>query len=99
MQEKTAYANDDSPSVLPYRVGRLEVAVEKGFAQQEKQLRDIVAGFVTQRDLAEAKQEAREEHNRIWGAINGIKRFGAWSVGVLLSALLVIAAFIGILRK
>lgn len=99
MQDKTAYANDDSPSVLPYRVGRLEVAVEKGFANQEKQLRDIISGFVTQKDLTEAKSEAREEHARIWGAINGIKRFGGWAVGVLLTTLLVIAAFIGLLRK
>jgi lipid A disaccharide synthetase len=65
IQETSTGPNDDSPGVVAYRVGRLEVAVREGFLTQAEQLRNIVDGFVTEKELTEAKAAGDEIHQRL----------------------------------
>lgn len=99
IQETTVSQNDDSPSVVAYRVGRLEQAVKDGFESQTAQLRNIVEGFVTEKELTEAKQESDLEHKRLWGAIEDIRKASRWWVGTILTAVAGVAAIVMAVKK
>lgn len=90
---------DSSPAVVAYRVAQLELTVRDGFERQTEQLTKIVDGFVTEKEMIEARKEGDEEHKRLWAAIADIKKSAKWWVGVLLSAILASVAVIGLVIK
>lgn len=91
--------NDSSPAVVAYRVGQLEANQKERFDSLSQQLTKIVEGFVTEKEMVEAKLEASEEHKRIWKAIAEIKASAKWWVGVILTAVGVSAAVVALVIK
>lgn len=76
----TQTITEDNPSVLSYRVGQLELGVaelkktvEVGQEKLDKKLTDLMLHFATQKDLAEVKTAAHEEHQRLWDKIDEVE--------------------------
>lgn len=90
---------ESTPAVVSYRVGQLELTQKEGFAALNDKLDNIVAGFVTEKEMTEAKLEAAEEHKRLWQAIRDIKASAKWWVGVILTAVGVSAAVVALVIK
>jgi hypothetical protein len=62
---------ENSPAVLAYRVGQLEIAVANGFKELKAELASQKALYATKLEMAEVRTQAHEEHERIW---NELKR-------------------------
>lgn len=60
---------DDSPSVIAYRVKKLEDLQAEGFKSLSKKLDDIASGFATKDDLIVAQKAADKEHEIIYERI------------------------------
>jgi O6-methylguanine-DNA--protein-cysteine methyltransferase len=84
-KEANVSDNDSSPAVVAWRVGQLEANQEKRFDSLSQQLEKIVEGFVTEKEMTEAKLEGAEEHKRIWAAILEIKKDRRFWVTTFLS--------------
>lgn len=84
----TGVPDDNSPTVIAYRVGQLEKTVREGFENQTAQLKSIVTGFVTEKEFTESKLEATEEYKRIWKAIREVKDQARWWVSTLVAIVL-----------
>jgi hypothetical protein len=60
--EEIPLESENSQVVLAYRVGRLEKAQELGFGHISDELKDLKAGFVTNKQLAEEVDKAKLIH-------------------------------------
>ena len=89
-EQPTEVRSDDAPNIVAYRVSQLEKAVNTGFEKQAERLDAMVQGFVTEKEMTDAKQEGKLEHDRLWSEINKIKGWGTW-VARTISALLIAA--------
>lgn len=67
----TQTITEDSPSVLAYRVGQLELAVAGGLKEVKDELHELQRHYATKLELAEVRTQNHEEHERIW---NELKR-------------------------
>lgn len=57
----------DSPAVIAYRLGQVEIAVKEGFAAHEKNLKALVPNFATTGDVtALTSRVASLESDRKW---------------------------------
>lgn len=79
--------NDSSWAVVAYRTAQLEINQEKRFDNLSQQIEKIVEGFVTEKEMIEAKKESSEEHRRIWEAIAEMKKFAKWCVAITIAAI------------
>ena len=69
----TQKLNDqDTSSVLAYRVGQLEKTVDIGFKELKVELQELKAHYATKTELADVKAQAHEEHQRLWDKINEV---------------------------
>lgn len=64
---------EDSPAVLAYRVGRLEVASREGFKALGEKLENMSTNFATHKDIEVAKTQAKLEHEAIYVELEDIK--------------------------
>ena len=64
---------EDSPAVLAYRVGRLEIASREGFKQLGEKLENMSSNFATHKDIEVAKNQAKLEHEAIYVELEDIK--------------------------
>lgn len=69
----------ENNSVLSYRVGQLEIAftdfkktVIDGQEKLDKKLSDLMQHYATKVELADVKNQAHEEHQRLWDKINEV---------------------------
>jgi hypothetical protein len=69
---------ESTPAVVSYRVGRLEATQREGFEIINKKLDGIVAGFVTEKEMSEAKLDGQKEHKLLWQAVEDIKKSARW---------------------
>lgn len=98
---------ESTPAVVSYRVGQLETTQKEGFKTLNDKLDTIVQGFVTEKEMTEAKQNATEihaemvkqkdvEHAQLWAAIKEIKTNAKWWVGTIIATATVIIGFLSI---
>lgn len=87
---------ESTPAVVAYRVGQLELTQKAGFDSLGKKLDDIVSGFVSEKELTEAKLQAVEEHKQIWDAIKEMKTNAKWWVGTIIAAAAVVIGFLSL---
>lgn len=64
---------EDSPAVLAYRVGRLEIASREGFKALGDKLEVMSLNFATHKDIETAKAQAKLEHEAIYAELEDIK--------------------------
>lgn len=69
---------ESTPAVVSYRVGQLENTQKEGFATLNNKLDSMVAGFVTEKEMVEARLEGEKEHKALWLAIEDIKKSARW---------------------
>lgn len=66
MPKTTAIAKDahnsdvDSPAVIAYRLGQVEVAVNQGFIDHNKKLEELTSNFATKEELANIQIQVGE---------------------------------------
>lgn len=89
----------DQPAVLAYRLGSLEQTVKEGFQTQTDRFDELIKGFVTEKEMAEAKAEADEEHKRIWKEINAIKANAKWWFATTIAGAGVVVGIVGLILK
>lgn len=96
LEEPSENRGDDAPNIVAYRVSQLEKAVNTGFKKQAEHLDALVQGFVTEKEMMDAKQEGKLEHDRLWSEIRKIQSWGTWAArtigAVLIVALLALLA-------
>jgi hypothetical protein len=64
--KETKVGDDNTPGIVAYRVGQLEQAIK---AYTDK-FDDLIKGFVTEKELHDAKLQAAEEHKQLWDKVN-----------------------------
>lgn len=79
---------ESTPAVVAYRVGQLEQTQKEGFAALTDKLDKITDGFVTAKELTEARLDGEAEHKRLWKEINTIKSWASWAFRAIVVALL-----------
>jgi hypothetical protein len=96
---KEAGVNDteSTPAVVAYRVAQLENTQREGFRILTQKLDEYVAGFVSEKEYAEAKLEAKAEHERLRLAIENIKKSARWWLGIAIASATAIGTIIGAL--
>lgn len=62
----------DTPVVLAYRVGQLEIAVQSGLTEVKNQLINLQHDFATKQELAALQREAELEHSVIRADIHDV---------------------------
>lgn len=65
---------ENSPAVLAYRVGQLEIAVATGFKEIKEELALQKALYATKVEVVEIRTQAHEEHERIWNEIKRVDK-------------------------
>lgn len=61
--------DDNTPSVVSYRVGQLEVTVKEGFAAINQKLEQMQHEFALRSDLVALEKKATGEHQRLENSI------------------------------
>ena len=90
---------ETTPAVVAYRVAQLEITQKEGFQALNDKLDGYVAGFVTEKEYQEAKQESKAEHERLQKEIDEIKKSAKWWVGVLLTVVTASTAIVALVIK
>jgi hypothetical protein len=80
---------ENSPAVLAYRVGRLEIAVADGFRELKEELSNQAILYATKVELADAKAHSHDEHARIDANIAVIQKWMEWATKIVIGSVLV----------
>lgn len=80
--------DDNSPSVVAYRVKALEDTVKQGFDKQAEKIDGILLGFVSNNRFNEAKLAADEEHRVLQRQIDKINSNLSWVVKLVIGAVI-----------
>lgn len=86
--KEVAVDEHDSPAVLAYRVGRLEITQAERFNSLEAKLDNITTGFVTTAQLLAAQTRADDKHREQDRAIRALESWNTWAARIVIGAVL-----------
>lgn len=84
--EEVTMIDDNSPGIVAYRVSQLEKTQKEGFLALNDKLEGIVQGFVTEKEMADAKVAAAEKHADMERRLTKLEGWNVWVTRIVLGA-------------